>query len=44
MPPLERTTDAEVLEYVPSTPGAIGYVSAGAELGAQVKVLSVSGN
>ena len=44
VPPLERTTDAEVLEYVRSTPGAIGYVSAGAELGAQVKVLSVSGN
>ena len=44
VPPVERASDAEVLEYVRTTPGAVGYVSAGAELGAQVKVLSVTGS
>lgn len=44
VPPVERATDDEVLEYVRSTPGAIGYVSASAELGPQVKVLVVSGS
>jgi ABC-type phosphate transport system substrate-binding protein len=30
-PPLTRATDAEVVAYVRSVPGAIGYVSAGAD-------------
>jgi ABC-type phosphate transport system substrate-binding protein len=30
-PPLAKPGDAEVIAYVRSTPGAVGYVSAGAE-------------
>ncbi len=30
-PPLTRASDAEVVAYVRGTPGAIGYVSAGAD-------------
>lgn len=40
-PPPDRVTDAEVLTYVRSNPGAIGYVVAGAELGAGVKTITV---
>ena len=29
LPPLEKKSDAEVVEYVRSTPGAIGYVAEG---------------
>lgn len=29
LPPLEKKTDTEVVEYVRSTPGAIGYVAEG---------------
>jgi len=31
LPPLEKATDADVIDYVRTTPGAIGYVSAGAD-------------
>lgn len=42
VPPDQKASDAEVLSYVQSTPGAIGYVSAGAATSA-VKVLRVAG-
>lgn len=32
VPPVEKTVDAEVIAYVRATPGAVGYVSAGATL------------
>ena len=31
LPPLEKSADADVLAYVRATPGAIGYVAAGAD-------------
>ena len=31
-PPVEKNSDAEVIEYVKNNPGAIGYVSAGANV------------
>lgn len=40
LPPLEKATDADVVAFVRATPGAIGYVSAGAEV-AGVKLLAV---
>lgn len=40
-PPLELATDTQVLDFVRSTPGAIGYVSAGATLGDGVEVIKV---
>jgi ABC-type phosphate transport system substrate-binding protein len=39
-PPLERPNDAAVLEYVRSTPGAIGYISPGARANG-VKVIQL---
>ena len=42
-PPEQKSSEAEVLEYVRSNAGAIGYVSAGTVLGAGVKALSVTG-
>jgi ABC-type phosphate transport system substrate-binding protein len=41
VPPPEKASDREVLAYVASNPSAIGYVSAGADLGS-VKVLTVA--
>jgi ABC-type phosphate transport system substrate-binding protein len=40
IPPTVKSNDAEVLTYILATPGAIGYVSAGADLGA-AKIVSV---
>jgi ABC-type phosphate transport system substrate-binding protein len=40
VPPVVKKTDAEVLDYVRSNPGAIGYVSAGASTDG-VKVLKI---
>jgi len=40
-PPPDRVTDADVLTYVRSNPGAIGYVVAGTDLGAGIKVLVI---
>jgi hypothetical protein len=39
-PPAIKASDASVLEFVRANPGAIGYVSPGADL-AGVKVVSV---
>jgi ABC-type phosphate transport system substrate-binding protein len=40
VPPAEKPSDAEVVAYVKKTPGAVGYVSAGADV-AGVKVLDI---
>ncbi len=40
-PPPQRVSDADVLIYVRSNPGALGYVQAGTDLGTGVKVISV---
>jgi ABC-type phosphate transport system substrate-binding protein len=40
LPPLEKASDADLLAYVRATPGAIGYVTAGADT-AGVKVVGV---
>ena len=42
-PPEQKDSDEEILAYVASTPGAIGYVAAGASLGAGVKSVRLSG-
>ena len=41
VPPPEKGTDGDVVAFVKSNPGAIGYVSAGAALGAGVKAVEV---
>jgi len=42
VPPMQKTSDAQVLEFVRANPGAIGYVSAATVTAAQrVKVLRV---
>ena len=41
VPPPEKGSDADVLAFVRANPGAIGYVSAGADLGAGVKSLPI---
>jgi hypothetical protein len=41
VPPPERGSDAEVLAFVRANPRAIGYVSAGADLGPGVKAVAV---
>jgi ABC-type phosphate transport system substrate-binding protein len=40
-PPLVRTSDAEVVSFVASTEGAVGYVSAAATLPPSVKRLEI---
>lgn len=40
VPPVEKATDHEVIEYVRRRPGAVGYVSAGARTD-EVKVLRI---
>jgi ABC-type phosphate transport system substrate-binding protein len=40
-PPPDRVTDADVLTYVRSNVGAIGYVVEGTDLGAGVKLLVI---
>ncbi len=39
VPPMERSTEAEVLAFVAAKPGAVGYVSSAATLNAKVKEL-----
>ena len=39
VPPTERRTDSEIINYVAATPGAIGYVSASANVGPGCKVI-----
>jgi ABC-type phosphate transport system substrate-binding protein len=41
-PPSEKARDAEVIAYVATTPGAIGYVAATALLSDGVKLLSIA--
>lgn len=41
-PPPERVTDADVLTYVRSNAGAIGYIVEGSDLGTGVKVLVIT--
>ncbi|MEP6733020.1 MAG: hypothetical protein ABJE10_20425 [bacterium] len=41
-PPPMYGSDAEVLAFVRTKPGAIGYVSAGASLGADVKAVKIN--
>lgn len=40
-PPAELDSDRAVLEFVAKSPGGLGYVSAGTDLGAGVKTLSI---
>lgn len=40
-PPIEKSSDQAVVEYVANNPGAIGYVSSSANI-SQVKVISVN--
>jgi ABC-type phosphate transport system substrate-binding protein len=40
LPPLEKSSEADLLAYVRATPGAIGYVSGGADTSG-VKVIGV---
>jgi len=41
LPPVEKSGDQAVLEFVRTNPGAVGYVSSGTSLGNGVKALSV---
>jgi hypothetical protein len=41
LPPVEKRSDADVLAFVRGNPRAIGYVAAGTELGAGVKVVTL---
>lgn len=43
VPPVEKSSEGEVLAFVRSTAGAIGYVSPGTALGAGVKTVRVTG-
>ena len=40
-PPIEKRSDADVLEFVRSNPKAIGYVAVGTELGSGVRAVTV---
>ena len=42
VPPAEKASDQEVLAFVRENPGAIGYVSADADVSAGVKVLEIT--
>ena len=44
VPPVEKTSDSEVLAYVSANPNAVGYVSVGATVNGNVKVLRVTDN
>lgn len=41
VPPVEKASNDEVLDFVRATPGAVGYVAAGTPLGAGVKAIQV---
>lgn len=43
VPPMEKSSDAEVIAFVRANTSAIGYVSPGAELGTGVRILAVTG-
>ena len=40
-PPVEKSSDAEVLAFVRNNPKAIGYVAAGTDLGSGVRAIAV---
>jgi ABC-type phosphate transport system substrate-binding protein len=42
VPPAEKASDQEVLAFVRANPGAVGYVSADADVSAGVKVLEIT--
>jgi len=42
VPATEKASDEEVLAFVRVNPGAVGYVSADADLGAGIKVLKIA--
>ena len=42
VPPVEKSSDAEVLDYIRANPGAIGYVSSQTTVGPDMKVITVS--
>lgn len=42
VPPLEQTSDREVLDYVRANVNAIGYVASDTPVGANIKVLMIS--
>ncbi len=44
VPPPEKKSDAEVLDFVRANPGGVGYVASAATLGTGVRELVVSGN
>ncbi len=41
-PPPQMTTEAQVLDYIKTHPGAIGYVSSSASVGSDLKVIQAS--
>lgn len=41
-PPIEKSSDADVIAFVASTPGAVGYVSSDASLGESVRIIAVA--
>ena len=41
-PPAEKASDQEVLAFVRANPGAVGYVSADADVGEGVRVLAIT--
>jgi ABC-type phosphate transport system substrate-binding protein len=41
VPPSEKATDADVIAFVGANPNAIGYISAGAPLGAGLRVVTI---
>jgi len=41
-PPAQRTSDADILDFIRSNPSAIGYVSMAADVGKGVKVVAVN--
>lgn len=41
VPPVEKASNGEVLDFIRATPGAVGYVAAGTPLGAGVKAIQV---
>lgn len=43
VPPVEKVSNAEVLQYVAANASAVGYVSANATVGRGVKVIRVTG-
>ena len=42
VPPIEQPSEAQVVAFVAANPGAIGYVSSGAQLPESVKTISVT--